>query len=79
VRASLNFLPWKLRKPAVADLQAIYRAATVAEAEQYLEEPAAKWKAYPSVSQIWRRNWYESAALPTELRRLRFKCALCEA
>ena len=46
-----------LRKPVVADLQSIYRAATAAEAEQHLAELEAKWKAYPSVSQVWRRNW----------------------
>ncbi len=57
VRASLNYVPWKLRKPVVADLQSIYRAATAAEAEQQLAELEAKWKAYPSVSQVWRRNW----------------------
>src|SRR6266699_7257331 len=57
VRASLNYVPWKLRKPVVADLRSIYRAATAAEAEQHLAELAAKWKAYPSVSQVWRRNW----------------------
>jgi putative transposase len=57
VRASLNYVPWKMRKPVAADLQLIYRAATAAEAEQHLEELAAKWKAYPSVSQVWRRNW----------------------
>jgi putative transposase len=33
VRASLNYVPWKQRKPVAADLQLIYRAATVAEAE----------------------------------------------
>ena len=54
VRASLNYVPWKLRKSAAADLQSIYRAATVAEAEQHLQELEAKWKAYPSVSQVWR-------------------------
>jgi len=47
VRASLNYVPWKLRKPVVADLQSIYRAATVAEAEQQLAELETKWKAYP--------------------------------
>jgi putative transposase len=57
VRASLNYLPWKLRKPAAADLQLMYRAATVAEAEQHLAEFESQWKAYPSVSQVWRRNW----------------------
>jgi Transposase, Mutator family len=57
VRASLNYVPWKLRKPAAADLQSIYRAATAAEAEQHLAELEGKWKAYPSVSQVWWRNW----------------------
>jgi putative transposase len=57
VRAALNYVPWKLRKPVVADLQSIYRAATVAEAEQHLAALEGKWKAYPSVSQVWRRNW----------------------
>ncbi len=57
VRASLNYVPWKLRKPVAADLQSIYRAATVAEAERGLEELESKWKTYPSVSQVWRRNW----------------------
>ena len=57
VRASLNYVPWKLRKPVAADLQSIYRAATASEAEQHLQELEGKWKAYPSVSQVWRRNW----------------------
>ena len=57
VRASLNYVPWKARKPVAADLQSIYRAATAAEAEQHLQELEGKWKAYPSVSQVWRRNW----------------------
>src|SRR6266851_7615177 len=38
VRASLNYVPWKLRKPAATDLRSIYRAATAVEAEQYLGE-----------------------------------------
>ena len=57
VRASLNYVPWKMRKPVAAGLQTIYRAATVAEAEHSLQELEAKWKAYPSISQVWRRNW----------------------
>ena len=32
--ASLNYVPWKARKPVAADLQSIYRAGTVTEAEQ---------------------------------------------
>jgi putative transposase len=30
---------------------------TAAEAEQHLAELEGKWKTYPSVSQVWRRNW----------------------
>lgn len=57
VRASLNYVPWKQRKQAAADLQLIYRAATAAEAAQQLEAFTRKWETYPSVSQVWRRNW----------------------
>jgi putative transposase len=81
VRASLNYVPWKqrkdhvpwnLRKSAVADLQAVYRATTLAEAEQALVELEAKWKAYPRVSQVWRRNWAQVTPFfnyPQEIRR----------
>jgi putative transposase len=55
--ASLNCVPWKLRKQVAADLKLIYRSATAAAAEQQLQALEAKWKAYPSVSQVWRRNW----------------------
>jgi transposase-like protein len=40
-----------------ADLRLIYGSATAAEAEQHLQGLEDKWKAYPSVSQVWRRNW----------------------
>jgi putative transposase len=57
VRASLNYVPWKQRKPVAADLQLIYPAATAIEAEQQLAELEAKWTTYPGVGQVWRRNW----------------------
>jgi putative transposase len=72
VRASLNYLSWKLRKPVAADLQWIYRAATASEAEQALQELEGKWKAYPSVSQVWRRNWTRITPFfhyPSDIRR----------
>src|ERR1700693_3778925 len=72
VRASLNYVPWKLRKPVAADLQSIYRAATASEAEQHLQELEGKWKAYPSVSQVWRRNWTRITPFfnyPADIRR----------
>jgi putative transposase len=57
VRAALNYVPWKLRKPVAADLQLTYRASTVAEAEQHLQELETKWKAYPSVASGWPRTY----------------------
>jgi putative transposase len=57
VRASLNYVPWKYRKLVAADLRRIYQAATAEEARQQLEEMILKWTAYPSVGQVWQRNW----------------------
>jgi putative transposase len=48
------------------------RRPTVAEAEQALTELETKWKAYPSVSQVWRRNWESIIPFfnyPPEIRR----------
>jgi putative transposase len=58
VRASLNYVNWKQRKPVAHDLKSIYRAATAEEAERQLAEFAAQWdRQYPSISALWRRNW----------------------
>jgi putative transposase len=58
VRASLNYVSWKQRKAVAADLQTVYRAATAEDAYFKLEAFAEKWDgAYPTISQMWRRNW----------------------
>lgn len=57
IRSSLNYVSWKHRKKVAAELQLIYRAATATEAAEHLEVLARHWEAYPSVSQVWRRNW----------------------
>jgi len=57
VQASLNYVPWKHRKLVAADLRRIYQAGTAEEARQQLEEMILKWTAYPSVGQVWQRNW----------------------
>src|ERR1700733_4261042 len=58
VRASLNYVSWKQRKAVAADLQPIYRASTIEEAGQRLDEFAAKWDgAYPTISRRWRLHW----------------------
>jgi putative transposase len=74
VRNCLNYVPWKERKAIAADLKPIYRAATSEEAEQQLETFAKKWDGrYPSISQIWRRNWEQVTpffAYPAEIRKV---------
>jgi len=58
VRASLNYVIWKERKQAVADLKPIYRAATAAEAERNLENFIARWgNKYKAIGKLWKENW----------------------
>ena len=49
VRHSLSYVGWKERKAVAADLKAIYRAATVAEAEQALTVACDKLLANPVI------------------------------
>lgn len=72
VRAALKYVPWQQRKAVAEDLRAIYHSASVAEAEQRLQELEKKWKDYPSVSQVWRRNWEHITPMfqyPPEIRK----------
>src|ERR1700685_1009601 len=74
VRGSLNYVSWKQRKAVAADLKPIYQASTVEDAEHRLEEFAAKWDAaYPTISQMWRRNWEHLTpffAYPADIRKV---------
>ena len=74
VRNCLNYVPWKERKTVAADLKPIYRAATSEDAWLQMEAFAEKWdKRYPSISQIWRRNWEQVTpffAYPAEIRKV---------
>ena len=74
VRNSLNYVGWKMRKQIADDLKRIYQSATVADAEQQLAEFEAQWNdAYPSIAQIWRRNWSRVIPFfdyPPEIRRI---------
>jgi putative transposase len=74
VRGSLNYVSWKQRKAVAADLKPIYQASTVEEAAQRLDEFAVKWdQAYPTISQMWRRNWEHLTpffAYPADIRKV---------
>jgi len=73
VRASLNYVNWKERKPVAADLKAIYRAATEAQAELELTAFMAKWgHKYQAIGRLWKANWERVIPLfefPAEIRR----------
>jgi putative transposase len=73
VRHSLNYVGWKERKAVATDLKAIYRAATVAEAEQALAAFEQKWdRKYPAISKSWRTHWSELIPFlkyPAEIRK----------
>jgi putative transposase len=74
VRNCLNYVSWKERKAVAAELKPIYRAATSEEGWEQLERFAEKWDGrYPSISQIWRRNWEQVSRLyayPAEIRKI---------
>lgn len=74
IRNCLRYVPWKDSKAVAADLKMIYRAATVEEAEQALEDFSQKWDAlYPAVSEIWLRHWENVIPLfdyPMEIRKV---------
>ena len=58
VRAALKYVSDADSREVIADLKAIYQAATVLEAEQELETFSAKWDdKYPTISKQWRLKW----------------------
>jgi len=76
VRNSLNYVSWKERKEVATGLKRIYQSATVAEAEQELAAFSEQWdERFPSISQLWRRNWPNIIALfdyPEDIRRVMY-------
>src|SRR5204863_5126518 len=73
VRHSLSYVGWKERRAVAADLKEIYRAATVAEAEQALQRFEEHWdRKYPSISKSWHTHWPELITFlkyPAEIRK----------
>jgi putative transposase len=74
VRASLKYVSWKDRKQVAADLKLIYRAATVEQAEQELENFIAQRGAkYQAIGKLWREQWQRVIplfAFPEEIRKV---------
>jgi transposase-like protein len=75
VRRSFAFVSYKDRKRVAAMLRTIYRAETIAGAEQALEAFAAspEGQRYPTIAPLWRRQWEyvtPAFAYPPEIRRV---------
>jgi len=83
IRNSLHYVGWKERKAVAADLKSIYQAATQEQAEQALEEFAAKWdQKYPSISKSWRTHWPELMTFlkyPSDIRKAIYTTNAIEA
>ena len=64
VRNSLKYVSWKQRKAVADDLKAIYKAATVEEAELALDVFAdTRDNQYPTISRRWRQQWEQLTGL----------------
>lgn len=73
IRASLQFVNWKERKPIAADLKAIYRAPTAERAEAALAEFRQKYPKHQVVADVWERNWQRVIPFfdfPEEIRKI---------
>src|SRR6201987_2894332 len=59
IRNSLDFAAWKDRKPIVAELRKIYRAADAEAGRKALQafENSPWGRKYAAIGQIWRRQW----------------------
>jgi putative transposase len=74
IRNSLKYVPYKDRKPLVADLKTVYQALTIEQAELAFDAFKEKWgKKYPMVIKSWEKNWLELTtyfSYPRDIRRL---------
>lgn len=58
IRNSMKYVSWKDRKALALDLRTIYSAPNAEAAAVELEAFRGKWdKKYPSIGDMWQRNW----------------------
>lgn len=73
VRNSMIGVDYKDRKKVCSDLRKVYTAGNEDEAELALEAFDEKWKKYPHIVKLWRKDWTELMAFMQfgpEMRRL---------
>jgi putative transposase len=83
IRNSLAFVSWTDRKALMPALKKIYRAESAEAAAERLDEFEAEWgKRYPTIAQLWRRNWEHVIpffAFPPEVRKIIYTTNAVEA
>ena len=83
IRNSLRYVSYNDRKPMVADMKNVYRAATLEQAEYAFEAFKQKWgHKYPMAVKSWQANWLELTAcfnFPPEIRRVIYTTNTVEA
>lgn len=62
---ALEFVGWKDYHPVIQALKEVYRAETVAAAQERLDAFAAsEWgQKYPTIAPLWRRQWEQAGTL----------------
>jgi putative transposase len=74
VRHSLSYVSHRARKDVATDLKAIYQAATLADAEEHLNQFEERWReSYPVIARSWRGSWSRVVPMfgyPAEIRRV---------
>ena len=83
LRNSMKYVASKNQKAFMADLKAVYRAATKNAAETALNDLDAKWgKQYPVVIRSWRKKWDNLSVYfkyPEEIRKVIYTTNAVEA
>jgi putative transposase len=73
VRHSLSYVSHRARKDVATALKTIYQAATLAEAEEQLQQFEERWReSYPVIARSWRGSWSRVVPMfgyPAEIRR----------
>ena len=76
MRNSLRYVGYKEMKEVAGDLKSIYRAVSLSDAEQSLDDFSSKWdNKYPAISKIWYNNWENIITIfdyPDEIRKIIF-------
>lgn len=76
IRNSMRYVSWQNQREVIKDMKLIYKANTLEEAEDQLQQFEGKWKEkYPAMVMSWKRNWEQLATFynyDQEVRRIMY-------